>query len=134
MTYIYNDIMSVTTTGNYATINFRNSGGVFLRNIEFTPTVGVSIVESDGDFSNPTITLGGVESLRLDFANKRVDRFDSNDSVTLLFTKPVQPGSAHLAGFPDGYSIKINPCAVPEPGSVLIGSIGLFLLLKRRRK
>lgn len=131
MTYIYNNIMSVSTAGGTTTLVFTHQDA-FLRNIEFTPTVGASVVDRSGAFTKPTISVGDEPfTIRLDFSNRRSDRFDKKDWITILFDRPVTPGVAHFAGFPDGSSIKLNPCAIPEPGGVMLGSIGLFLLLMR---
>lgn len=128
-------MITLHTSGDTLTISTTYQGGEFLREIEIEGAFGhIDNITKSGSFSTPTIELGG-ESITLEFAAKQVNRFDGADIITIKFGAPIEATSAyaHIQGFADGSSIKCPVAIIPEPGSALIGAIGLILLLRRRR-
>lgn len=130
-----NDMITLHTSGATLTISTTYTGGEFLREIEIDGVFGhINNITKSGSFTTPTISLGG-SSMALEFATKQVNRFDGADIITIQFDKPIEATNAfaHIQGFADGSSIKCQVPIIPEPGSVLLGAIGILLLLRRRR-
>ena len=130
-------VLSITQGGGTLTLTATSYNGAFIRSVELAGEFShIDGLVKSGEFTTPTISLDG-KTLTLDLefatANNGAKRFNENDSLTFDFSGTgMESAVAHVQGFAWG-SEKITGCTtIPEPGSVLIGSIGLFLLLRRR--
>lgn len=130
--------LSITQDGGTIILNANTVDGAFIRSVEIVGDLSrISNIVKGGEFSTPTISLDGKTlTLELEFAtaNKGSQRFNESDSLTFDFTGTgISSAVAHVQGFAWGSENITGHPAIPEPGVSLIGSIGLFLLIRRRR-
>ena len=75
-------------------------------------------------------TLGGAGDIRGNFSNSGISGLTESVTFNSQASDPSDPSSDALAGFS---SAGIVISAVPEPSTALLGALGSFLLIRRRR-
>lgn len=130
-------VLSITQDGGNLTLSAGDLDDAFIRSVEIVGDFSlIGNPVKGGDFATPTISLDG-KTLTFEFATSNSGggnkRFNDGDSFAFDFTGTgLTSATTHVQGFPWG-SEKITASPIPEPGSILLGSIGLLLLLLRRR-
>ncbi len=146
--------VSITVGSNLNNDNYYSSLGLNLvDDFDFKPLT-FQLYQTIGDFNAPTISVGNnIKSggggigydVWFDFSTSNraggIERFNKDDTFTYYvtgvnikeFNAKSNPVVLHAQNLTGGASSWVGCSQVPEPSAMLLGSIGILFLLRRKR-